>query len=281
MNTAVKLGVAAALALGYATANASVALPSSGSTDLILFVQDVTTGESYAGDTGISINTVLPSSSLLGYGGSTSVAASNFPATLPANFSVGPTANLTAFLGTTHTGDDVEWSVQAAQYPSASNVTSNTPIGNTKYITTYAGDPGDFSGLIPANLAAWGNGFNNDMIKLNTNLGSASSVYGASAASAGLWDVANSSAIVTWYSNGVDTEGVQLGGSVSLYGLTGNNGTVVPVQLYDLSDNLTLKADGTLTTGTASPVPVPAALWLFGSGVLGLAGVGRRKAVKA
>ena len=35
---------------------------------------------------------------------------------------------------------------------------------------------------------------------------------------------------------------------------------------------------GTWTTATISPVPVPAAAWLFGSGLLGLVGLARRKA---
>jgi hypothetical protein len=40
-----------------------------------------------------------------------------------------------------------------------------------------------------------------------------------------------------------------------------------------------LSHDGTLTWNSAavSAVPVPAAVWLFGSGLLGLAGVARRK----
>lgn len=31
-------------------------------------------------------------------------------------------------------------------------------------------------------------------------------------------------------------------------------------------------------SGTASPVPLPAAVWLFGSGLLGLIGIARKKA---
>jgi len=34
---------------------------------------------------------------------------------------------------------------------------------------------------------------------------------------------------------------------------------------------------GTWTTATLAPVPVPAALWLFGSGLIGLVGIVRRK----
>jgi hypothetical protein len=39
-----------------------------------------------------------------------------------------------------------------------------------------------------------------------------------------------------------------------------------------------LSAAGLTLTGSGSAVPLPAAVWLFGSGLLGLAGVARRKA---
>jgi hypothetical protein len=48
-----------------------------------------------------------------------------------------------------------------------------------------------------------------------------------------------------------------------------------------LGDNLTLSASGLLSVAAGSvtpPVPLPAAVWLFGSGLLGLLGVGRRRA---
>jgi hypothetical protein len=42
----------------------------------------------------------------------------------------------------------------------------------------------------------------------------------------------------------------------------------------DLSGDFT----GSVLTAKASVVPVPAAVWLFASGLIGLAGIGRRKA---
>lgn len=53
-----------------------------------------------------------------------------------------------------------------------------------------------------------------------------------------------------------------------------------PVLLHDNpTKGFTLAANGALTYGPAavSEVPIPAAAWLFGSGLLGLIGIGRRK----
>ena len=44
--------------------------------------------------------------------------------------------------------------------------------------------------------------------------------------------------------------------------------------------NVTLTAAG-LVFSTTAPVPLPAAIWLLGSGLLGLFGIGRRKAIAA
>jgi hypothetical protein len=50
------------------------------------------------------------------------------------------------------------------------------------------------------------------------------------------------------------------------------------VNAFEGTQQLTLNANGTFTVGSGtSAVPVPAAAWLLGSGVLGLFGVGRRR----
>jgi hypothetical protein len=65
--------------------------------------------------------------------------------------------------------------------------------------------------------------------------------------------------------------------AVTLFGLTGNAGTG-QVQSYILG-SASLAANGTLTFkgNSTSPVPLPAAVWLFGSGLMGLVGVSRRR----
>jgi len=61
------------------------------------------------------------------------------------------------------------------------------------------------------------------------------------------------------------------------FGLTGSFSSVD--LLFDAGDDsfYTAYITGTWTSYTVSAVPVPAAVWLFGSGLLGLVGVARRR----
>src|SRR3981081_1012148 len=106
MKTFLKLSIATALAMGAVTANATVSLPNTGSSDLVLFVQDVTTGESYARDLGITVGSAL-AGPFLPAGTNTSVPST----TLSANFTVTADANMTTFLSTVHAGDIVQYAV--------------------------------------------------------------------------------------------------------------------------------------------------------------------------
>ena len=64
-------------------------------------------------------------------------------------------------------------------------------------------------------------------------------------------------------------------GSVGLFGITGNGGTGA-VQSYKLGSVSLTTAGLSFTPNTT--VPLPAAVWLLGSGLLGLFGVSRRRA---
>jgi hypothetical protein len=86
--------------------------------------------------------------------------------------------------------------------------------------------------------------------------------------------------------------GAAVGGSLDFYQVTGTGSSLTkqtPVQFTNPSTSAaavwTLSATGDLTYTVPGsgppPVPLPAAVWLFGSGLLGLAGIGRRKLVAA
>jgi hypothetical protein len=88
---------------------------------------------------------------------------------------------------------------------------------------------------------------------------------------------------------GNSAAGVVGGSSVGFYQLTATGGSsvaaVTPVAFGNASGaaTWTLSASGDLVYSVpgSTAVPLPAAIWLLGSGLLGLAGIGRRKALTA
>ena len=265
MNTTIKLSVAGALAFGAVAAHASIALPSSGASDAILFAEVVNaTGSavaSYAGDTGVSVSSLIA-----GLSGSTTV--------------LGSDANLAKLFAANGAGDTIEWAVQGGQYSLGGTAPNWKTAGVAQFVTSVANSnpatklAGDNTG----NFIKWAT-LSNDVGTINTNSGGASSVEGASTASSGLWDLNTPSGVSGWYSNGPLTGNV-LGGTQSLYYVTGG-GAVSSKVAYSSIGTASLSANGLTLAGRGGsgppPVPLPAAVWLLGSGLLGLTGVARRK----
>ena len=77
------------------------------------------------------------------------------------------------------------------------------------------------------------------------------------------------------YGNGV-VQGAAVGSTNSLYGITGN-GTTANDGLAYLLGTFTFNGTTLSFTGEQSAVPIPAAGWLLGSGLLGLLGISRRR----
>jgi hypothetical protein len=78
---------------------------------------------------------------------------------------------------------------------------------------------------------------------------------------------------------GQSASGTAGGAALSFYSLTANNATrtsVPTVAGYAGTRSLSSSGDLIYTVGTTA-VPLPAAVWLFASGILGLAGVARRR----
>lgn len=83
----------------------------------------------------------------------------------------------------------------------------------------------------------------------------------------------------TWAGTGFGDSEALLGDSQGFFLVRGNDADFGATSTVDAFSNWSLAADGTLTYGAVSAVPVPAAVWLFGSGLMGLVGVARRRAV--
>lgn len=258
MNTTIKLSIASALAFGAVAAHASIAAPSSGSSDAILFAEVLnaagTVVASYAGDTGVSISSLIS-------GVSTTV--------------LGSDANLAKLFAADTGTDTIEWAVQGGQYTGSNTTTNFGTSGSAKFITTSTlNSTGKLAADTTANLTHWA-GLNTDISTINTNSGGASSVEGPAASGAGVWDDNTPSGTSGWYSNGPVTANV-LGSSQTLFYVTGNGtGNLTKVAYSALATTAQLTSGGLVLS--SSPVPLPPALWLLGSGLLGFAGVARRK----
>jgi hypothetical protein len=98
------------------------------------------------------------------------------------------------------------------------------------------------------------------------------SIEGASAASAGVWDIATTTQLADPDYNSTDA-------TANLYYVTaGTGGKSTTKVSYTVADTATLSAAGlAIASATSVTTPLPAAVWLLGSGLLGLTGVARRK----
>jgi hypothetical protein len=269
MNLIVKSAVAGALAVGTSSAFA-IGLPQSNNSDLILYVDALTTTGASAGvyalDTGITIDSALPSTGLVS-GASNSTVFSIAPKTITAS------GTLSAFL-TANAANTIQWTLMGGQY----NGPSSTSAGSSN-VTVPGAARAVFTSQLLTNayptvgqsptgaLAGFLNGLNADLnsgglsqLKTATETGTATETLSAPS-KYGLQGGSDLSSTGT--------------SPIKLFGLTGNGIAGGQSQFY-LLGSATFNG-GTLTISGNAPVPLPAAVWLFGSGLMGLVGVSRRR----
>ncbi len=260
MNTVLKVGAAGALALAGIAAHASIASPTGSSSDAVLFAEVVNAAGSavadYAGDTGVSINSLL---------------AGNVSTT-----TLGSDANLAKLFAadTAGSGDTIYWGVQAGQNTNGSNNTG------TFLTTTASSATTKLKSIANSTLGSWATGFAADVSQINTNSGGANSIEGTNPLAAGIWDPTNSSNTSNWYGT-VASYNTVLGTNESLFSEIANSNGTAAKGTEALLENVSLTSAGLQfsgSSGTSPTVPLPAAVWLLGSGLLGLTGVARRKA---
>ena len=260
MNSLIKIGVAGALALGGSVAaHASIVVPtSSGSTgDLVLFA-DVFNGTtlvtSYVGDTNISVDSV-------GSG------------TNPGTFT---DSNLNTLLASATAGTTVQWALEggfAHSGPQPYMVSSGTATALGKQ-----------SGQVLTEMAG---GLVSEISNVNGYISGSSGLFTSDGNSAlggsGFNPGATAQDVTNWYGYTGNVATTGLGTESGLYLMSAASTAGGALNLATVSDlfNVALTSSGlvfsSLSSG-GSPVPIPAAVWLLGSGLLGLAGVARRKA---
>jgi hypothetical protein len=274
MNIIVKSAVAGALGLAASSAFA-ISLPSSGSSDLVLIVAEYNSSgtdvANYALDTNIKVGSELTGPFVAGTQLNTTLTA--LGATIAAS------STLTGFLNA-NSGDTTEWTLEGAQYTIPSSTTASTSnvrtagLGEAVFTSQLGTNNLAFvtnKGLSP--LVAVLNGVNNDLT--DGGLSALQTSTETTAATLSLGDPEKNSFFT---SSDLSVPGTS---PITLFGFTGNGGTG-NVQSYILG-SVTFSSTGNLvitgnsTGGGTTAVPVPPAVWLFGSGVLGLVGVSRRR----
>lgn len=282
MKTLIRFAVAGALLAGYATAQAQN-LPDTGNSDLWVFVSDPTAKTTFAEDTGLSLSSLLPTSSL--------VAGANLNTSISASFSVAATSGLSSYISSaTAAGHTLQWGVEGVQFPGSISGAGFKKPGGFVVLFDDLNSVGSniAQGTVQPTLQNIGAGFESDATYLKQTYTAGGKVYAwADGANSGnVWGASTggNGGSTDLYGQEFDQAGIALGATNTLYGLTGNSGPG-QVQSYILGTNLTVGTDGTLKIGSSTPppppIPLPAAVWLFGSGLLGLFGVGRRRAAAA
>jgi hypothetical protein len=242
---------ALAAAVAFAASSSAFAfdteLANSGNSSMVLAVWDDVAQTSYVRDLGINYNDFLPSS--------------------PAAPQVFATDSIFANAFAGSTAANIRWAVVGGETSGPANMAitqANAPTATNNSALNIAGASMD----TVLNLGNLGNGVAE----------SSATSYRTDASSFNTGASANSGRILF----GAAFAGVfagTIGDTLSFVNFRSAQSPIFPGTTQTYADTFTLSANGTLSYGQVAnnPVPVPAAVWLLGSALAGVAGVARRR----
>jgi hypothetical protein len=266
-------------ALAASSAFAVTVDPATGNGEFVLYARDTVTNVTFAKGLVTQINAVTGGSRAeIAADGAYSYGTSSLSYTLPP-VDLSTDANWNTFKSNAG-ADAIVWTVLAGDSQQALN-----QAGAERYAITTAVDMTVGSPNPPSNSAlrsVWSSlhGLQTDTLGTGAATGDGASIIQAANAGFGWGNPSglDSTANTMFSTSGVSNENA-LGSAGNFYFITSTTGGSSAIgRLYKLG-TLELDANGHLFV--PSTVPLPAAVWLFGSGLLGLVGIGRRKQVVA
>jgi hypothetical protein len=277
------LAAAVMLSLGAGQANAAILDGSSGNGELFLSVWSASFngGTSYSRDLGITMSdfmyngaTAPVNGAPLAFNpGATPATSSGNVNTAGYSLSFQSDSQLSSLLGQA----DAVWMVGALD-------STGTGAGGRRFLST---STSPISGMTNGRVSNMGTPGNSYVFAVNAFGTHASGTNGSAVNTAGDGNAYFGGIMGSnWGSSATFSAVGAVGQALQFFYMTPtgtNSALAANVQQYlngNGASTWTLNADGSLVfaaAGGSSPVPLPAAVWLFGSGLLGLIGIGRRR----
>lgn len=272
MKTAIKLAlIGAALAGGTAAQAATFNVPvtTAGGSDLELFVSDLSNNTYFAQDIGSQLDTIYSKAQV--QAGGVSTVGTFTQISTPTSIS-GLDANLAAFLGATKSTDNVVWTVMAGDRSSTA-----ATLGAQRALFTSTLDLSGVStnAFTNANISTFTS-------KLNTFTNGVNTLYAGgntgSEGYAGTGTIGETNSAASWVSASFGN-GASIGTAQMMYMFATNGAGNASASNVYVGGLINIDSAGNITvTNPMSATPIPAAIWLLGSGLAGLVGIGRRRA---
>ena len=260
MKLKLKLVFAAMAFVATAPAFAAIADGSQGMNgELFMSVWDPVAQTSYVNDLGVTMSNFLANANTTGY--SLSYAGSNL---LTSNFNLAGNTNLV-------------YNVAALD-----SVPTNAPYVGQTYLSTTNASAATVSGTVNSHVNAMQNvnGYLTTINGADQNFATNNEgVYTAAASGAAYF---GSGFMTNWKGNVAFNDTAAVGTAQNMWQLTpSSNAGLSKATTTKLAGQWLLNSAGALTyTVPPAAVPLPAAVWLLGSGLIGMVGVARRKSSK-